>query len=230
MLQQYGMLHRNVIFRGSEVIPHAFSNLDVSSTRNLFQKLDAACQPPCQVITIPHNNNYSWGLMFSRTDEDGAEYQAVDLERRARLERLAEVAQIKGESECHVGVGTTDEECGFEKIFEPCAAGESGRCATEPSFVRNALLDGLQLASERGINPFKLGIIGSTDTHNSDPGNVDPRNKYAPARGNAEAVQQMLELSHVLVGDIRRTSVGALAAVWAADNTRTEIWDALHRR
>ncbi len=76
MLQQYGMLHRNVIFRGSEVIPHAFSNLDVSSTRDLFQKLDAACQLPCRVITIPHNNNYSWGLMFSRTDEDGAEYQA----------------------------------------------------------------------------------------------------------------------------------------------------------
>ena len=230
MLQQYGMLHRNVIFRGSEVIPHAFSNLDVSSTRDLFQKLDAACQLPCRVITIPHNNNYSWGLMFSRTDEDGAEYQAADLDRRVRLERLAEVAQIKGESECHVGLGTTDEECGFEKIFEPCADGESGRCATETSFVRNALLDGLQLASERGINPFKLGIIGSTDTHSSDPGNVDPRNKYAPARGNAEAVQQVLERSHVLVGDIRRTSVGALGAVWASENTRAEIWDALHRR
>ena len=135
MLQQFGMMHRNVIFRGSEVIPHAISNLDAASTRDLLQKLDTACQLPCRVMTIPHNTNYSWGLTFSRTDEDGAEYQAADLDRRARLERVAEVAQMKGESECHIGVGK-----------------------------------------------------------------------------------------------IRRTSAGALAAVWAADNTRAEIWDALHRR
>ena len=230
MLQQFGMMHRNVIFRGSEVIPHAISNLDAASTRDLLQKLDTACQLPCRVMTIPHNTNYSWGLTFSRTDEDGAEYQAADLDRRARLERVAEVAQMKGESECHIGVGTSDEDCGFEKMFEPCADGTSGRCATDTSFVRNALLDGLQLAGERGINPFKLGIIGSTDTHGSDPGNTDPRNRFAPARGNAEAVQQLLEREHIVVGKIRRTSAGALAAVWAADNTRAEIWDALHRR
>jgi hypothetical protein len=232
LLPQFGMLHRNVIFRGHDVIPHAYSSLDVSDQADFFQKLDAACQAPCEVLTIPHNSNYSWGLLFSRTDEDGSAYTAEDLARRSRIERLVEVTQAKGSSECQIGVGAADEECDFGNLFEVCAPDQFGRCATESSFVRNALLDGMQMASEGRTNPFKLGMIGSTDTHQSDPGNTDAQSpaRFANAVGNAQAVEQIFQQSHVVAGAFRRFTEGGLAAVWAGANTRDEIFDALQRR
>ena len=232
LVREFGMLHRNVIFRGTDVIPHAISSHDVRNQADFFAQMDAACQPPCEVLTIPHNSNYSWGLMFSRTDEDGSAYTAADFERRARIDRLAEVTQQKGESECQTGVGTTDEDCGFEKIFEPCAPGQFGRCANESSFLRNALLNGIQLASEGQTNPFKLGMIGSTDTHASDPGNTNPRNRFAQASNVllGLGVKRLFEAAHPVVGPIRRTNTGGLAAVWAESNTREDIFDALRRR
>ena len=192
LLPHFEMLHRNVIFRGTDVIPHAFSSLDVAGQADFFKLLDEACQAPCEVLTIPHNTNYSWGLTFSRTDEDGTAYTQEDRQRRVRLDRLVEVTQQKGNSECQVGVGFADEDCDFGNIFPICAEGETGRCATESSFVRNALLDGIQMQSEGSENIFKLGMIGSTDTHNSDPGNTNARrpSRSAAIMGDAEAIRQ----------------------------------------
>ena len=232
LLPEFGMLHRNVIFRGSDVIPHAISSLDVNGQADFFRQLDAACEQPCEVLTIPHNSNYSWGLLFGRTDEDGSGYSAEDLERWARIDRLVEVTQAKGNSECQIGVGAADEDCNFGNTFPVCAPDQFGRCATEASFVRNALLDGMQIASEGKTNPFKLGMIGSTDTHQSDPGNADARNpaRFAGAVGNAEAVAGIFRRAHPVAGPFRRFSAGGLAAVWAHANTRSEIFDALQRR
>ncbi len=232
LLSEFGMLHRNVIFRGEDVIPHAISSMDVAGQADFFRQLDAACTGDCEVLTIPHNTNYSWGLMFSRTDEDGSEYTPEDIERRARIDRLVEITQQKGNSECQIGVGAADEDCDFGNLFPVCVEGQAGRCARESSFLRNALLDGIQIASEGGRNPFKYGIVGATDTHNSDPGNTsaERRSRYAAALGNAEAVQQVLQAAHPVVGPIRRTSVGGLAGVWAEANTRADIFDALRRR
>ena len=82
---------------------------------------------PCEVLTIPHNTNYSWGLTFSRQDEDGSAYTSEDLERRARIERLFEVTQMKGNSECQIGVGASDEDCNVGNLFPPCEEeGEGG--------------------------------------------------------------------------------------------------------
>ncbi len=89
-------------------------------------QLDAACEEPCDVLTIPHNTNFSWGLTFSRTDEDGAAYTSEDLERRSRIERLFEVTQQKGNSECQISVGAADEDCNVGIIFPPCE-GEDDR-------------------------------------------------------------------------------------------------------
>ncbi len=228
LLERFGMLHRNVIFRGSDVIPRAISAQDVTGQADFFAQLDAACQEPCEVLTIPHNTNYSWGLTFSRTDEAGNSYSDEDLERRASIEKLVEVTQQKGNSECQVGVGTTDEDCDFGIIFPPCQEGQKGGCARPASFVRHALLEGLLLEEEGRANPFALGMIGSTDTHNSDPGNTGPR--FEAARGNATAVRAALDRNHPVVREIRRTNVGGLAGVWAESNTREDIFDALQRR
>jgi hypothetical protein len=232
LLTDVGMLHRNVIFRGSDVIPHAISSIDVNNQKDFFEQLDAACASPCEVLTIPHNTNYSWGLTFSRTDEDGSAYSDLDLERRSRIERLFEVTQQKGNSECQISVGASDEDCNFGIMLPPCAEAGDRRCARESSFLRNVLLDGLALGTERPINPYKLGVIGSTDTHTSDPGNT--RNgipaQFKPAEGNGFAVNRVLELESPIIGPVRRYMSGGLAGVWAEANTRADIFDALQRR
>ena len=175
LLTEMGMLHRNVIFRGADVIPYAISSLDVRNQKEFFDQLDAACVEPCEVLTIPHNTNYSWGLAFSRTDEDGSAYSSDDLERRSRIERLFEVTQQKGASECQISVGASDEDCDYGIMFPPCKGPDDQRCARDSSFLRNILLDGLALGTEKAANPYKLGVIGSTDTHLSDP---DQKGEY----------------------------------------------------
>ena len=231
LLRDFGMLHRNVIFRGTDVIPRAISSLDVINQADFFTQLDSACTEPCEVLTIPHNTNYSWGLTFSRTDEDGSSYTAEDLERRARIERLFEVTQQKGNSECQISVGAADEDCNYGNLFPACSDIKDTRCATPASFLRNALLEGLTLGREGDRNPFKLGIIGSTDTHVSDSGNtVGMPAQFEQAAGISFAVERILELDHVVVGPVRRMSAGGLAGVWAESNTRADIFGALRRR
>ncbi len=110
MLPGAGMLHRNVLFRNGHVAEDAISSNDVVNQSDFFGQLDAACQPPCEVLTIPHNTNFSWGLMFAGADWDGGEYTEADLERRLRIDRVVEVTRRKGSSECQVGVGATDED------------------------------------------------------------------------------------------------------------------------
>ncbi len=231
LLENFGMLHRNVIFRGTDVTPHAISSNDVVNQADFFAQLDRACPAPCQVLTIPHNTNFSWGKAFSRTDEDGAAYTDADIERRARIDRLFEITQQKGNSECQIGVGMADEDCNFENTWPVCDDGEGTQCASEPSFLRNALLTGLAMGTEGGQNPYKVGIIASTDTHLSDPGNTA---RQIPAQFDAIdfsfAVKRVFELNHVVAGPIRRFSAGGLAGVWAEANTRADIFDALRRR
>ncbi|HBZ49094.1 MAG TPA: hypothetical protein DEO43_02110, partial [Halieaceae bacterium] len=232
LLTEMGMLHRNVIFRGTDVIPHAISSMDVRTQKDFFAQLDAACEEPCEVLTIPHNTNFSWGLTFSRTDEEGAAYTSEDLERRARIERLFEVTQQKGNSECQISVGAADEDCNVGNIFPPCEGEDDRRCASEGSFLRNALLDGLALGTERGINPYKLGVIGSTDTHTSDPGNTRAGTPtlLKPAEGIGFAVDRVMGAKSPVMGPVIKLSPGGLAGVWAEANTRADIFDAMKRR
>ena len=232
LLPDFGMLHRNVIFRGSDVIPHAISSQDVVDQADFFAQLDAACTPPCSVLTIPHNTNYSWGLTFSRTDEDGSAFTPEELARRARLERLFEVTQQKGNSECQLGVGASDEDCNVGNLFPPCAEGQTTRCVRPASFLRNVLLDGLALADENGLNPYRLGVIGATDTHQSDPGNTRSAvpGQFGAALDSRIGTRHVMRLEHVVVGPVRRMSAGGLAGVWAEANTRADLFDALQRR
>jgi hypothetical protein len=237
LLENFGMLHRNVIFRGTDVTPHAISSNDVVNQADFFAQLDTACQAPCEVLTIPHNTNFSWGKAFARTDEDGYTYNARDIERRARIDRLFEITQQKGNSECQIGVGMADEDCDFENTWPVCDDGQGTQCASGPSFLRNALLTGLAMGSEatkNGVtmqNPYKLGIIGSTDTHLSDPGNTA---RQIPAQFSGIdfgfAVKRALEINHVVIGAVRKVSAGGLAGVWSQANTRADIFDAMRNR
>ena len=126
---KFGMMHRNVIFR-SDKVPHPFSAFD-GTGEDLHTYLEKNCTGDCKVLTIPHNPNYYWGRLYWGKNSDGTEWTQEGLERRERMDRLVEIMQIKGNSECQTGIGTTDEECNFETVFQECKPGQQGGCNNE---------------------------------------------------------------------------------------------------
>lgn len=221
-----GHMHRNVIFANTHVPGKPFSALDGPRNYMLWKWLSQNCTGPCDVIAIPHNTNLSMGYQFALETVDGTKYNFDDWKRRAQYERLVEIFQIKGNSECNVGFGTTDEECNFEQIVkEKCGTDSHGICIAKGSFVRNALKTGLALKDELGFNPFKLGFIGSTDTHSAVPGGTVEAT-YPGSIGRADGTPQKRLASPFLLG----RNPGGLAGVWAEEDTRPSIFAALKRR
>jgi len=219
-----GHLHRNVIYRNSDVPDHAESSLDARRNIDLWKWLDGSCRGKCEVIAIPHNANLSWGMSFALETQDHTPYALEDWQRRAKYERLTEIFQIKGISECGVGFGTTDEECGFNAMpYPPCSASKTSQCYGEGSFVRNALKNGLKLKESLGFNPFKLGFIASTDTHNAIPGATDEKT-FVGSIGLADGSPEKRLASQLY------RNPGGLAGIWAPQNTRDALFDAMKRR
>ena len=251
-------VHRNVIFRTGDSPDHAFGSYD-GTIEELHVWLDKECRPPCQALTIPHNSNASSSQIFwEGKNSDGSPWSQEVLERRARLEPLVEIYQGKGSSECHPGLGLTDEECGFEQWVKNCGDGERLGCSTTSDMVRDTIVRGLRIESERGVNPHKLGFIGSTDSHLGAPGAVAEDDYHgqlgfpddAPAErlSNGFATFDVENLDPDLGGQDGPSGIGAatdggwgfmgptkfspggLAGVWATENTREGIFDALARR
>jgi hypothetical protein len=240
--------HRNVIFRNGNVPDRPASYFDVPQTGWLWSRLEAECVPPaCDVLSIPHNANISDGLMFSLTnvDQTAEEYAALS----AKYETLIEVVQHKGDSECLYGSGplhSTDEECGFEKVPYGNITGARLRIPflyvppNPKSFVRYGLKQGLLYMVDPedylledssfydsqylGINPFKYGMIGSTDTHLGTGGAV-AENNY---KGHLSMVGEVSEDTRL--PDWEGHNPGALAVLWAEENTRDALFDAMKRR
>jgi len=233
-----GMLHRNVIFRTDHVPDTVFSAYD-GTGEELMKWLEERCTEPCRALTIPHNSNYSWGRFFwDGKNSDGSPWTKDILERRARVEPLVEIFQIKGGSECMAGVGLTDEECGFENSVPPCPPGEADRCGSADSFVRDAVVHGLAVDDKWGVNPFKYGFIGSTDNHNGSPGSTEESDFKGHLGQQDNTAEKRLGVrpgdgyddGHGESGAFLRFNPGGLAGVWAEKNTRESIWDALARR
>ena len=233
--------HRNVIFAGERVPSSPVSYFEEPTAEGLWRALE-----PFEadgVLVIPHNANMSDGQMFHpaawRDDPEAQDLAA----RRARLERLLEIIQHKGDGECmnglRFGIGATDELCDFEKLYappfrdcgdEPGAGSMAGLgCASPYDYLRGILHGGLALRESFGDNPYALGVIGSTDTHNGTPGFVDEAT-YGGHVGRDEATAlDRLAPPGLLPGGVR-LNPGGLTAVWATENTRTSLFDALHRR
>jgi hypothetical protein len=232
-MPEQGKHHRNVIFRSNTVPERALSSLDVPNAIELWKGLEATCGEDCDFLTMPHNPNKAWGLTYSRFTWDGQEYDEADWRLRQRREPLTEIFQIKGAQECALGVGATDEECAFEQVFDPCQPGETTGCAFETGFVRQGLKVGLALEQELGFNPLQVGFIAATDSHNSNPGDVEewdfPGAVGAVTSSAARRLREDVE-TDAYKSFIRFHTSGGLAAVWAPENTREAIFDALARR
>ncbi len=229
-LPDRGKIHRNVIFRNNTVPGHAVSAYDADTEIDLWRALAQNCTQPCAVITIPHNPNKSWGLAFAGITIDGDVYQPDDWLLRDRYEPIVEMFQIKGNSECALGIATNDEACRFEQFLPPCEKGQKTGCITPTSMARDGLKKGLLLDSELGFNPLDFGMIGSTDTHNSNPGDVEEWDFRGAAAGLSSPAHTRL-----LAGERRRKLMlelnpGGLAAIWATENTRAALFDAMQRK
>jgi hypothetical protein len=229
-----GKHHRNIIFRSNTVPERAISSLNVPNAIELWKGLEATCGKGCDFLTIPHNPNKAWGLMYSRFTWDGQEYDEADWRLRQKREPLAEIFQVKGAQECALGVGATDEECAFEQVFDPCQPGETTGCAFETGFVRQGLKVGLELEQELGFNPIQTGFIAATDSHNSNPGDVEewdfPGAVGAATSSAARRLRETDETQDAYKIPLKFHTSGGLAAVWAPENTREAIFDALARR
>ncbi len=233
-LPDYGKYHRNVIFRGGTLPDLAVSALDAPTELDLWRSLDQSCQDDCDFLTIPHNTNRAWGLPYGNVTRYGDIYSKEDWALRAQYEPLTEIYQIKGASECALGATATDEECGFEQVFPPCRPGQETTCAFANGFAREGLKRGLQIETGAGVNPFKIGFIAATDSHNANPGDTeewDYRGTSAVITGPAIRRQRHLEPGMpVHRSPVAAYSSGGLAGVWATENTRDALFAAMRSK
>jgi hypothetical protein len=226
------MIHRNIVFRNAVVPRLPISYIEDQTPERLWTRLRQECldlDNGCDVIAIPHNSNLSNGLLFRVETSDGKPFTREYAEKRSELEVLVEVTQHKGDSECRATGATADELCAFETLpFAKMRESATPWSQTPPpplSYVREALAAGLVQETKIGANPFKLGLIGSTDTHLGTPGLADEDRFYGHAAGLASS-----RLGIPSMPDDVIFNPGGLAVVWAEENSRDALFDAMRRR
>jgi hypothetical protein len=218
------------VFRNAVVPARPANFIDQPTVEELWTRLEEDCLDAgtgCEALAIPHNSNVSGGLMFQDVRSDGAPLGRADAERRAARERLLEVTQHKGDSECRAG--GADELCGYEKLpYARLDQMASERMWTEPprlSYAREALLEGLRLERALGANPFAFGLVGATDTHLATPGLVDEDRFVGHAAGTVSA-----RLAIPPLPDRLDFNPGGLAVLLAEENSRDALFEAMKRR
>ena len=228
-------LHRNVFFRACDKVPdYPFSALDSKLPTDLWNWMDTQRKAGNELLAISHNANVSDGWMYP-VDIDYATGRPIDAAwaaSRDRNERLVEIKQGKGQSEAHPLLSPNDEFAGYE-LYQailglPANVGRIDHITG--SFARQALKDGLAMQDVRGYNPYKFGMAGGSDSHNSaSPYRQDNFfGLHADADGSVER-----RFAGVLIGgtmDIRLENPGGLTGVWAEENTRASLWDAMYRK
>ncbi len=221
-------LHRNVLFRNDNV-PHTVpSYIEINEEENLWEWMRAQEAEGMHLLAIPHNSNASKGRMFTNTDSFG---EPVDLEyakTRQHFEPLIEMMQVKGNSEVHRKFWAADEFANFENADS--IQKNSGRKFHKRDFVRGGLQRGIAKQSELGVNPFKYGFIGGTDNHNGLMSAV-AEDSFDGAHGPEDGTVERRRTADVLGWiDGKDLSIGSIAGVWATENTREAIFDAMKRR
>ena len=223
-----GNLHRNVVFRDASVPELPPSFIDAPAPDQLWDRLESDCNGgACDALVIPHNSNLSAGHMFPASFEDTPAAAGNALLRRARWEPVIEIMQHKGASECYFEAGVTEDElCAFEQLPEDNIAGFDNPPRPDTGFFRQALLDGLSLHRAQGVNPYNVGVIASTDTHLGTPGAADEDRFLGHGGAGTPAAEEV----PAGLPDKLEYNPGGLAVVWAEENTRGAVFDALKRR
>jgi hypothetical protein len=235
-------MHRVVVYRdggdkGGQMVPFTTVPPQGSTNPRDLWKWMAQYEARTQgrVLAIPHNGNLSNGIMFPLAAQyDGTALDRTYVETRARREPLYEVTQIKGDGETHVFLSPNDEFADYETwdignldVSQPKT---DDMLAAE--YAREALKRGLAIEEKLGTNPYKFGMIGSTDSHTSlaTAGENNFLGKHSGAEPSPERMSHpfMKNENGVIMGWQQVAS--GLAAVWAKDNTREALFDAMERK
>lgn len=218
--------HRNVFFRDSNVPDLPFSSNEGADPEQLWAWMQTQRNDGKKVFAIPHNSNESKGLLFAEASLSGVPIGREYAETRASMEPLIEMMQVKGNSEVIPNFWPNDEFADFENAVTIQMF--NGRTFIKENYVRYGLGRGIKYHAQFGVNPFKYGFVGGTDSHNGTPSNVEEDNYTVGSHGYADRTAQVRAVS-MLEGEMRiaDASPGALTAVWAESNTRGAIWDSM---
>ncbi|MDH5736712.1 MAG: DUF3604 domain-containing protein [Gammaproteobacteria bacterium] len=228
-MPQMANLHRNVIFKNANVPPFPFSSTNSPRPEDLWSFLENWRQKGDDVLAIPHNSNASKGLMYPLEDSFGNPITDEYARRRVFNEPITEVTQFKGTSEVHPALSDTDEFAGFE-IWNTVVGGTAPVTPDRGGYVRSAYQRGLKLQEEKGFNPYKFGLIGSSDSHNASTA-VEEDN-FTGGHGNADMTAELRLNSKpsTLTASSLNFSASGLAGVWATENTREALFDAIRAK
>jgi len=230
-------LHRNVIYRdgkakADQVLP--MTTFDSENPEDLWKWMAKwEAKTGGSLLAIPHNGNLSNGKMFALNTFEGNPLTREWAETRARWEPMYEVTQIKGDGETHPSLSPSDEFANFEKWDQANLAGVPKKPGMlEHEYARQALEEGLRLEQTLGVNPFKFGLVSGTDTHTGLT-TAEEDNFFGKHTGVEPSAHRwehdVVKTSQVIVKSWQMAAAG-YTGVWATENTRESIWDALKRK
>ena len=252
-----GNLHRNVIFESSKASIRPWTRIDSINPEDLWTWQDRLREKGVDTISMPHNSNGSNGQMFEMESFKGNALDVEYAEKRMRNEPLVEITQVKGTSETHPLLSPDDEWADFEIMDVRVGSRPPTYSKPSGSYVREAYLNGLTLEFTKQGNPYKFGLIGSTDTHvvasSLDESNYwskvglldgDPENRgsvplkeenVARLEEYMRAFNQPISTVSLEQGEYANTGftqwgASGLAAAWAEENTRESLFAAFRRK
>ena len=252
-----GNLHRNVIFESSKASIRPWTRIDSINPEDLWTWQDRLREKGVDTISMPHNSNGSNGQMFEMESFKGNALDVEYAEKRMRNEPLVEITQVKGTSETHPLLSPDDEWADFEIMDVRVGSRPPTYSKPSGSYVREAYLNGLTLEFTKQGNPYKFGLIGSTDTHvvasSLDESNYwskvglldgDPENRgsvplkeenVARLEEYMRAFNQPISTVTLEQGEYANTGftqwgASGLAAAWAEENTRESLFAAFRRK
>lgn len=233
-------LHRNAVFRTSVTPSLPVTTFEAPTLDELFVGMAEQCSEDCEVLMIPHNSNLSGGNQFFVDTSGSVEEQAERAARRQKMEPLIEIHQHKGQSECRNGYGDPDDPlCTFEQqrpegdtVCDDDSPGAGAMrnwgCTHRLDYARNILKAGLSEETRLGVNPYRLGFVASTDTHNGTAGLVDSR-AYPGHVGTVDDTPEERLAGGTTTHDTLINNPGGLAGVWSVERSRDAIFEAMVR-
>ena len=252
-----GNLHRNVLFNSSNVPIRPWTRIDSLNPEDLWTWMDSLRDKGVDSLAMPHNSNGSNGQMFEVETFRGNPISIEYAEKRMRNEPVVEMTQVKGTSDTHPLLSPDDEWADFEIMDKRVGSRPPTYSMPQGGYVRDAYLRGLTLDWEGRGNPYKFGLIGSSDTHTGAGGfdednywskagvldgtdmgrgsvpltqdRIDMLNQYADLYNQPISIQEIDGRTYADVG-FDQWSASGLAVAWAEENTRDSIFQAFKRK